>query len=189
VSLPPRHGLDKAMIDAYTSIMRPGRFEPSLEVCRLAAAGCACQGVRSAARAVSRLYEGALAPTGLTPTQFAILVAANLRGSVPLSRLAEALVLDRTSLYRAIRPLERDGHVRVGPGRDRREKELALTASGRRKLAEALPLWQRAQGRLLGVLGDAQWGALAAGLADVVRAVERIEAGSAGPLDARPAPS
>jgi DNA-binding MarR family transcriptional regulator len=168
--------------------MRPGRFEPSLEVCRLAAAGCACQGVRSAARAVSRLYEGALAPSGLTATQFAILVAANLQGPVPLSRLAEALVLDRTSLYRAVGPLEREGQVRIGPGRDRREKELALTAAGRRKLAEALPLWQRAQERLLGALGGAEWGALAAGLANVIRAVERIEGGAAGPLDAHTAP-
>jgi DNA-binding MarR family transcriptional regulator len=155
--------------------MRPGRFEPSLEVCRLAAAGCACQGVRSAARAVSRLYEGALAPSGLTATQFAILVAANLQGPVPLSRLAEALVLDRTSLYRAVRPLEREGQVRIGPGRDRREKELALTAAGRRKLAEALPLWQRAQERFLSALGGERWAALGEGLSRMVTA-----AGEAG---------
>lgn len=138
--------------------------EPALDACRLAATACACQGVRRAARAVSRLYEAALAPVGLTATQFAILVAANLRGPVPLSRLAEVLVLDRTSLYRALRPLERRSALRVVPGRDRREKDAVLTAAGRRLLAEALPLWRGAQDRMVRALGAGEWARLADGL-------------------------
>jgi DNA-binding MarR family transcriptional regulator len=155
------------------------RVEPAIGVCLAAAARCACQGVRGAARAVSRFYEAALAPTGLTPTQFAILVAANLRGPIPLSRLAERLVLDRTSLYRAVRPLERDGQVRITAGRDRREKALALTAAGRRALAEALPLWERAQARLLGAVGEGEWERLATGLGRLVETVRQIEPAAA----------
>lgn len=161
--------------------MRHARAEPVLETCRLAAAACACQGVRSAARAVSRLYESHLAPTGLTPTQFSLLVALNLRGPTPLSRLAEQLVLDRTSLYRAVRPLVRRGQVRVGPGQDRREKEASLTGSGRRVLAEALPRWQAAQASLVATLGREAWETLSAGLGLMVAAAE--SAGARGGAD------
>ncbi len=82
------------------------------------AAECACGALRRAARAVSKVYESALAPLELTATQFSILVAVQLRGPVPLSRLAEALVLDRTTLYRAVKPLSRRRRcLRIAPGR------------------------------------------------------------------------
>lgn len=155
--------------------MVPSRPEPASDLCQLAATACACQGVRRAARAVSRLYEAALAPVDLTATQFAILVAVNLRGPVPLSRLAEILVLDRTSLYRALRPLERRRALRVVPGRDRREKDVLLTDAGRRLLAEALPLWRGAQERMVGAIGAGEWGRLSAGLARMTEAALAVE--------------
>jgi len=128
---------------------------------------------------MSKLYEGALAPLELTATQFAILVAVRLRGPVPLSRLAERLVLDRTSLYRAVKPLERRGCLRILPGRTRRERAAALTPRGRRLLADALPIWERIQQRVVGGLGPRPWALLTSALAAIVPAVRAMEPGTA----------
>src|SRR6266571_1581704 len=122
-------------------------------VCAAVVGDCACEGLRRAARAISRVYGGALAGVGLTPTQLAILVATRLRGSLPLSRLAEGLRLDRTSLYRAIRPMQRTGHIEISLGRTKRERVATVTTKGDRILQEALPIWQGTQEQFVEALG------------------------------------
>ena len=139
---------------------------------------CAGGGLRRASRAVSRFYEAAFAPLRLTATQFSLLVAVNLADPIPLSRLAEVLVLDRTSLYRAVKPLVRRRCLRILPGQTRRERTAALTEAGRQLLAEALPIWNSVQGRLVDGLGPQAWAALAAGLRQVVPTVQALESGT-----------
>src|SRR5262245_61750334 len=119
----------------------PSKTDRASELSALAAAECACGGLRRAARAISKVYEAALAPLDLTATQFSILVAVDLAGPFPLSRLAERLVLDRTTLYRAVKPLVRRRCLQILPGRTGRERKAALTEAGRRLVKEALPIW------------------------------------------------
>jgi DNA-binding MarR family transcriptional regulator len=69
---------------------------------------CNCSAVRSAARHVTRLYDQLLAPTGLRVTQFSILAKLTRRGPLTINALAEDMVMDRTTLGRNIRPLERE---------------------------------------------------------------------------------
>jgi DNA-binding MarR family transcriptional regulator len=109
-------------------------------------------------RAVSRHYEACLAPSGLTATQFSILRSLRRDGPAALSRLAEALVMERTSLYRALAPLERDGLValRADPG-DVRIRLADLTRKGKARIDAALPHWERAQGAFLDAVGNAEW--------------------------------
>jgi len=125
---------------------------------------CAGGGLRRTSRAISRFYGAAFAPLDLTGTQFSLLVAVNLGGPIPLSRLAEFLVLDRTSLYRAVRPLVRRRCVRILPGPTGRERTASLTEAGRRLLHEALPAWKKTQERFVGALGPEAWAALNSGL-------------------------
>jgi len=161
---------------------RPGLHAARARLARLtelAAETCACDRLRRAARATSRLYEAALAPVGLTATQFAILIAARRAGPIPLSRLAEVLVLDRTSLYRAVRPLARRGCLAVVAGRTRRERLARLTAAGQRLLDRALPRWEETQARVRGAFGPRAWKDLAGALAAVVPAIRTLESGVA----------
>jgi DNA-binding MarR family transcriptional regulator len=139
---------------------------------------CAGGGLRRASRAISRFYEAAFAPLDLTATQFSILVAVHLGSRIPLSRLAEALVLDRTSLYRAVKPLVRRRCLRILPGQTRRERTATLTEAGRRLLEDALPIWERVQGRFVGALGPQAWAALTSGLRQVVPTVHALESGT-----------
>ena len=107
---------------------------------------CACTTLRKASRAVARLYEGHLAEAGLSATQFAILRALERNGTSNLRPLAAELVMDRTSLYRAVAPLERDGLVATeADGGDARARRASLTEAGRERIAKALPHWRAAQ--------------------------------------------
>src|SRR5262245_5638285 len=127
--------------------MTPSRSDAVSRLATRVRDECAGGGLRRASRAMSRFYGAALAPPDLTATQLQRLVAVNLGGPVPLSRLAEFLVLDRTSLYRAVKPLTRRRCIRIVPGRTGREQAAALTEAGRRLLHEALPVWKKTQER------------------------------------------
>ncbi len=117
---------------------------------------CTCFGLRKAARAVTQMYDAALEPSGLRATQFSLLAKLRIEGPLTISRLAEAMVMDRTTLTRNLRPLDRQGLVAVAPGRDRRTRQVRLTARGRTRFTQAFPLWRRAQARLTRGLGAAR---------------------------------
>jgi DNA-binding MarR family transcriptional regulator len=85
--------------------------------------------------------------------QRSLLVALSLTGGAPLLRLAEELGLDRSTMTRNLAPLERDGLIASAPGPDRRVRLVTLTDRGRRALVTALPLWEKAQRRVLAALG------------------------------------
>lgn len=118
-------------------------------------AACACFNLRRASRAVTQLYDAALRPTGLRSTQFSLLTMVRGFGTVRITQLALAAGMDHTTLGRNLRPLARAGFIRSHSGRDARVREVSLTTRGRRVLAPALALWERAQAQLGSRLGRA----------------------------------
>jgi DNA-binding MarR family transcriptional regulator len=134
---------------------------------------CACAGLRRAARAVTRLYDAALRPTGLRATQFTLLQALAV-AVTPLKQgaLGELLALDTTTLSRTLRPLESAKWIRSFPGADGRERYIELTPGGRRVLDRATPAWERVQHRLQNALGPGDWAALQSATTGVVMAVQ-----------------
>lgn len=121
---------------------------------------CTCQNLRQATRVVTQHYEQVLEPIGLKITQLPVLAAAASMGPVPMSRLAEALVMDRTTLTRNLQPLERAGLVQVESGSDRRARLVSTTRQGLETLYAALPLWKQAQSSMVEALGRFKWGVL-----------------------------
>jgi len=113
---------------------------------------CACTALRKAARSVARLYDEALKPAGMTAGQLAILRTIARAGEAPLSDLARAMVMDRTSLYRAVAPLMARGWVTVAAGRGR-AKQACLTAAGEAAAEAAAPGWEAAQARFITAFG------------------------------------
>ena len=114
---------------------------------------CSCVNLRMASRAVTQLYDSLLQPSGLKATQFGLLVALSATGEAPLTRVAQAMVMDRTTLTRNLRPLVDRGLVRVKPGEDRRSRMISLTGKGEKSLKTALPLWEKAQKKIIEGLG------------------------------------
>ncbi|WP_145958927.1 MarR family winged helix-turn-helix transcriptional regulator [Sphingobium sp. SCG-1] len=134
---------------------------------------CACTALRKASRAITRVYDDALSEQGMTTTQFAIL--RNLaRGEIVLSRLAERLVMDRTSLYRTITPVIREGWAEIIPD-GKRSKIAHLTDAGRAALERATPAWEATQSRFVDELGVAEWQSLQATLNTLVQLSVKAE--------------
>ena len=106
---------------------------------------CACSALRRASRAVTLHYEAHFRGQELRATQFTILATLNQTGPIALTRLAEQLGLDRTTLTRNLRPLARKGFVTEAPQADRRVKQVAITPAGAAAAREALPAWHKAQ--------------------------------------------
>jgi DNA-binding MarR family transcriptional regulator len=106
---------------------------------------CNCLYLRQATRRVTQLYDRALAPLDLRATQYALLREIERHEPVALHPLAEAMVMDRATLGHNIRPLEARGLIRVAVGKDRRSREVSLTAAGRKMIVEARKHWRRAQ--------------------------------------------
>ncbi len=129
---------------------------------------CACASLRRTARVVTQLYETELQGTGLRATQFTLLQALEqMGGAASQGALGRLLALDATTLSRSLPPLARAGWIRVAAGKDRREVRWTLTPAGRRRLASALPAWERAQQRLRTGLPARHWKMLIEDLAAV----------------------
>lgn len=116
---------------------------------------CTCLAIRQAARHVSQFYDQHLAPVGLRITQFSILAKLKEGGPLTINRLAEVMVMDRTTLGRNILPLQRDGFIAIAQGSvDRRSKELHLTELGLNRLNEAWTYWVEAQAGFAAAFGS-----------------------------------
>lgn len=118
---------------------------------------CAAFNFRRTARVVTRLYDLALAPSGIRATQFAILTAIAKYQPVPISRVGELLLLDQTTLTRSLRLLQKEGHIEISPRSTRRQRFLSLTDAGVKVLAAALPLWREIQAKFQSQLAGEQW--------------------------------
>jgi DNA-binding MarR family transcriptional regulator len=119
---------------------------------------CACSAtaLRKAARRLSLLYDNALAPSGLTVTQFGLLTELSRRGNdVPtVSELAAAMVMDRSGLTHTLHPLQRDGFIALAVhSRDARSRQVLLTIRGKALQRKAAALWAKAQKKFAGVVG------------------------------------
>jgi len=80
-------------------------------------ARCACFDLRKATRAVSRLYDDCLRPLGLNITQYSLLRVIESEPQISVSTLGRYMVMDRTSVTRALAPLERDRLIRSRVGK------------------------------------------------------------------------
>lgn len=121
-----------------------------------AKADCYGTALRKASRRVTALYDESLAPSGLRSTQFAILAEIVDRADGPptLNQLADDLALDRSGLGHSLRPLEREGLIRLERSeRDRRSTLVVLTDHGQDRYEHAFALWQEAQDRYASALG------------------------------------
>jgi DNA-binding MarR family transcriptional regulator len=106
---------------------------------------CLCLHVQRAARALARHFDEVLRPLELTNGQFSLLMSLNRPEPPGMADVAALLAMDRTTLTASLKPLERRGLLTVtADAGDRRRRRLALTAAGRARLAQALPLWERA---------------------------------------------
>jgi DNA-binding MarR family transcriptional regulator len=132
---------------------------------------CTCANLRKAARSVTQVFDDALRPAGLRATQFSLLATLAKGGDAPLTRLAGALVMDRTTLTRNLKPLLRRQLIRIEHQDDQRVRNVSLTDAGRQAFEDALPRWEQVQMRISAKLGQQRWSGFLEDLAATVSAV------------------
>ena len=124
-------------------------------------ATCACGRLRKLMRRASQMYDHALAPAGLTGSQFSILAQLARVTDASMAGMADRMFMDPTSLTRTLKPLERRKLIRITSAKDdRRRRSIVITDAGRAAFREAVPLWRAVQAQFADALGERAFDAL-----------------------------
>lgn len=115
---------------------------------------CICILLRQAARKSSAVYDEALAPLGINIAQFSLLRKISRAGSISLTELAQKAELDRSTMGRNAKVLQRMGLIEPAASDDHRETSITLTDAGRDIVERGAPLWDKAQDEIEARLGD-----------------------------------
>ena len=132
----------------------PAKSELDVDKCAYLLATCTCLNLRKASRAITQMFDEALRPSGLRSTQLPVLVTLVSSGQTTVNRMADDLVMDRTSLSRLLQPLVTQALIKMAPGEDRRTRDLSITPLGRESVAAAIPMWVSVQDEVLERLGQ-----------------------------------
>jgi DNA-binding MarR family transcriptional regulator len=117
---------------------------------------CYCANIRWDSREVTQFYKNLIEPSGIYSTQYTLLSLLKIEGSLTMSQFAQLSHLDRTTLVRNLKSLEKDGllsYTHQGTS----IKLVQLTAKGRKKLVDADPRWDKAQELFRARLDDTEW--------------------------------
>jgi DNA-binding MarR family transcriptional regulator len=136
---------------------------------------CASLNFRRTARAVTRMYDAAMQESGVRSTQFALLVAIAKIQPVAMGTLAEVLTIDRTTLTRSLRLLQKELLVTISKRSEMRQRFLQLTPAGEKALQRSLPLWREAHAKFVAALGKDYWLSMRSELERLARMVPAIE--------------
>jgi DNA-binding MarR family transcriptional regulator len=138
-----------------------------------AAENCVCFNLRWVTRAVTQFYDAEMRRHGIRSTQGTILLALNAKENWSMAELSDLLGMERTTLVRNLRPLQRDGLAQaVGGGRGNRV-ELAITAKGRKQIEKLTPAWKSAQSAAVKTLGEKRWSGILSDLETAALALNK----------------
>jgi len=138
-----------------------------------AAENCVCFNLRRVTRVVTQFYDAEMRRYGIRPTQGSILASLQAKESWNMAELSDWLGMERTTLVRNLRPLQRDGFVNVvGGGRGNRV-ELMITAKGRKQIEKLAPAWKSAQCAMVKTLGEKRWSAILSDLGTAALALNK----------------
>jgi DNA-binding MarR family transcriptional regulator len=118
---------------------------------------CACATARQVARVLTQLYDSRLRDTGMEAPQFALMMTLDKQGPCSQGALGRRYALDKTTVSRNLKLLERNGWIASSAANDKRERRFTLTAAGRKQLAAAKPEWKKAQEQLRAGMTTEQW--------------------------------
>ena len=115
---------------------------------------CVCANLRKTSRLISQIYDEFLKPSGLKATQSALLMTVKSVGRATVSKLAKWTIMDRTTVTRNLKLLEKKGLVKIESGEDKREKVVTITDTGIDALLSGIPFWEEAQHHVAEIIGE-----------------------------------
>ena len=138
-----------------------------------AAENCVCFNLRWVARAVTQFYDAEMRRHGIRPTQGTILASLNAKNTWSMAELSDWLGMERTTLLRNLRPLQRDGFVKIAGGGRGNRVELTITTKGRKQIEKLTPAWKSAQKAAVKTLGEKRWSAILSDLETAALALNK----------------
>ena len=159
-------------VDNFAQVVHIHIIIMTKELDMSAVENCVCFNLRRAARAVTQFYDSEMRRHGIRPTQGSILASLQAKDGWNMAELSDWLRMDRTTLVRNLRPLQRDGLVQIGGGGRGNRVELAITAKGRKQIEKITPAWRSAQSAAVKTLGQQRWSAILSDLESAVSALK-----------------
>jgi DNA-binding MarR family transcriptional regulator len=123
------------------------------DIAETTSATCLATRVRQLSRIITRLYDDAMRPLGITASQYTLLAQLASRDGITAVEIGHTLDIEKSTLSRNLKRLLALGHIIMDPPAGRRGRGLHLTPKGQGILRDAYPIWQAAQGRTVGVMG------------------------------------
>ena len=115
---------------------------------------CLADKVRLINRSITGIYDDALKPIGITTSQMNVLVVVAKYGEAAPRQVSEWLYLEKSTLSRNVKRMEKSGWLTSIPAGGGRSHLLRVTAKGAAVLDEGLPLWEVAQKKARKLLGS-----------------------------------
>jgi len=126
--------------------------ETAQDIARQMSQQCVARRLRQVNRTITRLYDEALRPHGLTVNQLNILAVIISEKQIRPGQLGQALGMEKSTVSRTVDRMVRKDWLKVAPGADSRTQLLSVTVKGRKLLLSVTPIWDDLQA---GVLTDA----------------------------------
>lgn len=130
------------------------------EIAEATSSACLATRVRQLSRIVTRLYDDALRPLGITASQYTLLAQLAARDGITAVEIGQELDIEKSTLSRNLKRLLALGHIIMDPPAGRRGRGLHLTPKGQTVLVDAFPIWRDAQSRATNILGSSTRGVL-----------------------------
>jgi len=130
------------------------------EIAATTAATCLATRVRQLSRIVTRVYDDAMRPLGITASQFTLLTQLAQQDGITAVEIGFTLDIEKSTLSRNLKRLLALGLIIMDPPAGRRGRGLHLTPKGQAVLKDAYPVWAEAQRRAMLVMGPDSRGML-----------------------------
>ncbi len=138
------------------NMMTPGVATTSANISDIAqstSAACISTRVRQLSRIVTRVYDDALRPLGITASQFTLLTQLAQQDGITAVEIGHTLDIEKSTLSRNLKRLLALGHLTMDPPAGRRGRGLHLTPKGEAVIKQAYPVWMDAQSRTVKIMG------------------------------------
>ena len=133
---------------------------------------CLCFNLRRVSRVVTQYFDAEMRRQGIRVTQGTLLSVLHSTGRSTMAEMSEILGMERTTLLRNLRPLQRDGLIAIEGGGHGGPVDISLTETGRQQIEKLAPAWESAQRAAVQVLGEERWSELLRDLDKVATALK-----------------
>jgi DNA-binding MarR family transcriptional regulator len=123
------------------------------EIAESTSAACISTRIRQLSRIITRVYDDALRPLGITASQFTLLTQLAQQDGITAVEIGHALDIEKSTLSRNLKRLLALGHITMDPPAGRRGRGLHLTPKGEGVIQRGFPVWKEAQSKTVRVMG------------------------------------